>query len=265
MRDALARYNEELTSGLPNLAFGVGIHTGDVVAGVMGSDRLMEFATVIGDPVNIASRRDALTRTTVSTSWSRATCRRRRRAVRRARCRRRPSRARWSPSTPTPSSRAWRSESGRRAARRNPGPRSRAKPKMMPSLASRRRIGASANASAAMNNDGKPIPATSTHRTAALVAPPGRGATPARTAAAVAPKIPSVFPTRPRAMPSVTVQNELHDASPRNTPPFTSANNGTTPNATQGWSACSKRSSGDWITRRIRWKGEPDADARSVA
>jgi len=63
MRDALARYNQELASrGLPTLSFGVGIHTGDVVAGVMGSDRLMEF-TVIGDPVNIASRVETLTRT----------------------------------------------------------------------------------------------------------------------------------------------------------------------------------------------------------
>lgn len=63
MRDALARYNEELAArGLPQLSFGVGIHTGDVVAGVMGSDRLMEF-TVIGDPVNLAARVEALTRT----------------------------------------------------------------------------------------------------------------------------------------------------------------------------------------------------------
>ncbi len=63
MRDALARYNETLaTQNLPTLAFGVGIHTGDVVAGVMGSDRLTEF-TVIGDPVNVAARVEALTRT----------------------------------------------------------------------------------------------------------------------------------------------------------------------------------------------------------
>jgi adenylate cyclase len=63
MRDALARYNEQLAAnGLPRLSFGVGIHTGDVVAGVMGSDRLMEF-TVIGDPVNVAARVESLTRT----------------------------------------------------------------------------------------------------------------------------------------------------------------------------------------------------------
>jgi adenylate cyclase len=62
MRDALATYNRALEGrGLAKLEFGVGIHTGDVVAGVMGSDRFMEF-TVIGDPVNIAARVEALTR-----------------------------------------------------------------------------------------------------------------------------------------------------------------------------------------------------------
>jgi len=62
MRDALAAYNRQLEArGLARLEFGVGIHTGDVVAGVMGSDRFMEF-TVIGDPVNVAARVEALTR-----------------------------------------------------------------------------------------------------------------------------------------------------------------------------------------------------------
>jgi adenylate cyclase len=62
MREALAAYNQQLAGrGLAKLEFGVGIHTGDVVAGVMGSDRFMEF-TVIGDPVNIAARVEALTR-----------------------------------------------------------------------------------------------------------------------------------------------------------------------------------------------------------
>jgi adenylate cyclase len=62
MREALAAYNRELEGrGLAKLEFGIGIHTGDVVAGVMGSDRFMEF-TVIGDPVNLAARVEALTR-----------------------------------------------------------------------------------------------------------------------------------------------------------------------------------------------------------
>jgi class 3 adenylate cyclase len=62
MRDALAAYNRDLeVRGMTRLEFGVGIHTGEVVAGVMGSDRLMEF-TVIGDPVNLAARVEGLTR-----------------------------------------------------------------------------------------------------------------------------------------------------------------------------------------------------------
>ena len=62
MRAALVVYNRTLVAkGLPELEIGIGIHTGDVVAGVMGSDRFTEF-TVIGDPVNLAARVEALTR-----------------------------------------------------------------------------------------------------------------------------------------------------------------------------------------------------------
>jgi adenylate cyclase len=63
MRAELARYNEELVArSLPPLAFGVGIHRGEVVAAVVGSDDMMEF-TVMGDVVNVAARVEALTRT----------------------------------------------------------------------------------------------------------------------------------------------------------------------------------------------------------
>jgi adenylate cyclase len=63
MRAALEEYNRRLADiGLPTLAFGVGINKGRTVAGVMGSDRLMEF-TVIGDAVNLAARVEGLTRT----------------------------------------------------------------------------------------------------------------------------------------------------------------------------------------------------------
>jgi adenylate cyclase len=63
MRAGLEQYNAEIVPrGLPRLEFGVGIHAGDVVAGVMGSDRLMEY-TVIGDAVNLAARVESLTRT----------------------------------------------------------------------------------------------------------------------------------------------------------------------------------------------------------
>lgn len=62
MRAALQEYNRTLAEiGLPELAFGVGINKGRAVAGVMGSDRLMEF-TVIGDSVNLAARVEGLTR-----------------------------------------------------------------------------------------------------------------------------------------------------------------------------------------------------------
>jgi adenylate cyclase len=63
MRTALEEYNLKLAEiGLPKLAFGIGINKGRAVAGVMGSDRLMEF-TVIGDAVNLAARVEGLTRT----------------------------------------------------------------------------------------------------------------------------------------------------------------------------------------------------------
>jgi class 3 adenylate cyclase len=62
MREALARYNVTLKArGLPELGFGIGIHCGFVVAGLVGSDELLEF-TVMGDVVNVASRVEALTR-----------------------------------------------------------------------------------------------------------------------------------------------------------------------------------------------------------
>jgi adenylate cyclase len=62
MRAELARYNEHLRSrALPELRFGVGIHSGEVVAGVMGTGELSKFG-VAGDPINVASRVEGLTR-----------------------------------------------------------------------------------------------------------------------------------------------------------------------------------------------------------
>jgi adenylate cyclase len=62
MRDALVRYNETLRErSLPELEIGIGIHRGEVVAGVMGNEELSKFG-VVGDPINVAARVERLTR-----------------------------------------------------------------------------------------------------------------------------------------------------------------------------------------------------------
>ena len=46
--------------GMPELRFGIGIHGGEVVAGVIGTAGLAKFS-VTGDPINVASRIEGLT------------------------------------------------------------------------------------------------------------------------------------------------------------------------------------------------------------
>lgn len=60
MRAELAHYNAiQLAKGLPALRFGIGIHGGEVVAGVIGTAGLSKFS-VTGDPINVASRVEGL-------------------------------------------------------------------------------------------------------------------------------------------------------------------------------------------------------------
>jgi len=59
MMDALDRFNVEVRSGLPPIRIGIGINTGPVVAGIIGTEQRMEYR-VVGDSVNLAARIEAL-------------------------------------------------------------------------------------------------------------------------------------------------------------------------------------------------------------
>ncbi|PLX16829.1 MAG: hypothetical protein C0601_09160 [Candidatus Muiribacterium halophilum] len=58
-REALDEFNK--TEGYPTVRHGIGLHTGILIAGNVGTDERMEY-TVIGDTVNIASRVESQTK-----------------------------------------------------------------------------------------------------------------------------------------------------------------------------------------------------------
>jgi adenylate cyclase len=65
--DRLARLNVLLQAErAPPLKIGIGIHTGEVIAGLIGPDERVEYG-VVGEPVNLASRIEALTKDMAAT------------------------------------------------------------------------------------------------------------------------------------------------------------------------------------------------------
>lgn len=63
MREGLAHLNQKRTAlSLPVLRFGIGLNTGEVIAGATGSEERQEY-TIIGDAVNVGARVEELNKT----------------------------------------------------------------------------------------------------------------------------------------------------------------------------------------------------------
>lgn len=63
MQEALAAMSRDRAAEAPDLRMGVGLHTGNVVLGDIGTEQRREF-TAIGDTVNVAARIEQLTKAT---------------------------------------------------------------------------------------------------------------------------------------------------------------------------------------------------------
>ena len=68
MQDRLNRLNQKLIGQkLPTIKFGIGIHTGPLIAGTVGNRQRLSYS-LFGDTVNIAARIEKLTKTLPETA-----------------------------------------------------------------------------------------------------------------------------------------------------------------------------------------------------